>query len=355
MTDLIPLLRPRLPDESQAKPYLKRMDQHRRYSNGGPLVRSLEEAYGRFLDVDPDLIVSASSGTAGLTAAVMALTARQWVVPAWTFVASPIAVLQAGRDLIFCDARDDTGVPDFSELDPRRDDTGILPVMHLGAFDLAPYAGQGDVVIDAAASIVNAQGRVPTMGPDSCIVFSLHATKILGCGEGGIVLCGSGEVASRVRSTLNFGLDEERIAIRRGFNGKMSEIGAAYGLAALDRSSSDLADWRVAQDRARAVSEALGLRLASPLPGDVTPYWVVMWPETAGSLSSARQYLQSQGVATRSWWPLPCSAMPAFREFARSTPIADDLSRRLLGLPMFPDMTTSHFDQIYSTLRELVK
>ena len=66
------------------------------------------------------------------------------------------------------------------------------------------------------------------------VMVSLHATKVFGVGEGGLILCRDSELLRRCGRALNFGFDGSRDALTTGFNGKMSEYHAAVGLAALD-------------------------------------------------------------------------------------------------------------------------
>ena len=65
-------------------------------------------------------------------------------------------------------------------------------------------------------------------------MLSLHATKVFGVGEGGLVLCRNAELIQRCGQVMNFGFLGSREAQVAGFNGKLSEYHAAIGLAALD-------------------------------------------------------------------------------------------------------------------------
>src|SRR3954447_3622818 len=94
---MIPVLRPRLPSAEQLLPYLRRIDATRMYTSWGPLVLELEERLCRRLSLPVGGVVSASSGTSALTAAILAGAGRSAgrrgiaIVPALTFVATAAA------------------------------------------------------------------------------------------------------------------------------------------------------------------------------------------------------------------------------------------------------------------------
>ena len=84
------------------------------------------------------------------------------------------------------------------------------------------------VIMDAAAGFDTAVlSPIPT-------IVSLHATKALGCGEGGFVMSTDKELISRITGRSNFGFMSRREAMSVGTNAKMSEYHAAVGLSALD-------------------------------------------------------------------------------------------------------------------------
>ena len=354
MVARIPIFRPQLPTASEVAKYLERMDQSRVYSNGGPLVQLLERRYAEFLAVPEESVVAVSSGTAGITAGVLAVDAANWIVPDWTFAATPSAVLRAAKTVTFADVDRVTGV--LNATAEVSVDSGLLPVMPFGTFAPAQeLMCRGGVVLDAAASLPNARGKLNQLARRSVVVFSLHATKILGCGEGGLVVCGSNDLAADVRSIINFGFDGRRESVRQGFNGKMSEMSAAWALAALDRADEDLDRWRVQAARAREVSLNLPLDLFSPASHEVGPYWVMRWSAGHGEMPATLvEDLSGAGVDARQWWPKPCSSMLGFQGNHPRTPNAHWLARNTVGLPMSVDMTSDDFVQVGGVLRNML-
>lgn len=356
MGAVLPIFRPALPPVSAVAPYLQEMDRSRVYSNGGPLVHLLERRYAEFLGVPEGRVVAVSSGTAGITAGVLAVGSDTWIVPDWTFAATPAAVLRAAKTVKFSDVDRASGVLDPDLAAEASVDIGLLPVMPFGTFAPAHELMCRDrVVLDAAASLPNARGQLGRLADQSAVVFSLHATKILGCGEGGIVACGSKDLAADIRSIINFGFGGYRESLRSGFNGKMPEISAAWALAALDRADEDLSRWRAQAFHAREASLGLPLDFFSPAPREVGPYWVVRWPDGAVPMpASIIEDLKAAGVEARRWWPKPCSSMPAFVASDVRTPNAHWLARNTLGLPMSIDMSSEDFVRVKDALRSVL-
>jgi dTDP-4-amino-4,6-dideoxygalactose transaminase len=350
----MPIFRPRLPAFEAVAPYLRSMDESRVYSNGGPLVRQLEARYADYLGLPEGQVVAVASGTAGLTAAVTVLDESDWLVPSWTFAASPLAVERAGKRIIFRDVLLETGMLDVTSLRGESASPGVMYVMPFGTFSAGDdLLLRANTVIDAAASLANAHGRLASLGSRTAVIFSLHATKILGCGEGGLVALGSQEMARKVRSIINFGFSGARESVLPGFNGKMPEAMAAYALAALDGMSPELGAWQSRLDRARQVTEAVDLDLFSPRSDEIGPYWVVRWPHDGEDMPERlEEALTSRGIATRRWWPLACSRMRAFTSPQEPMPNADRLARNTLGLPMSVDLEDVDFARIKLALVE---
>src|SRR5205814_4291666 len=83
------------------------------------------------------------------------------------------------------------------------------------------------VIVDGAWCFDSARAhRLP-----QCI--SLHATKVFGTGEGGLAISADRDLIFNIRKRANFGILPDRRVLLPGINGKMSEYGAAVGLAGL--------------------------------------------------------------------------------------------------------------------------
>lgn len=319
---MIKVLEPSVPTLVEVAPYLRAIDVNRWYSNSGPLVRELESRMGG---------VSVSSATLGLELAAKCVFGSGKVrIPALTFVATATALIRAGLEPVLCDVDDNWCLRDI--------DDRSLPVSPFGAC-VTPGP-----LVDAAAGWGNqlAGNRV----------YSLHATKALAAGEGGMV-CGDPELLERVRRLANFGLEptsahQHGVVTEVGTNAKLSEYHAAVGLASLDRWPETIAK---RQRLSRAYMERLeGVVSFQPNAGIQTQFPVLV--DGAEAVSKA---LLADGIETRRWYTPTLDRHPAFAHLKR-----EDLTNchwlegRVLCLPFHLHLTEADIDFVCDRLNRAV-
>lgn len=350
---LVPVMRPRLPCLDAVADRLRSVERSGWYTNFGPQERELRLRFAEFLGVSDDRVATASSATLGLQGAVAASPASLWTVPSFTFPATPAAVLQAGAELCFGDI-----TPQDWWLDPTISETadeaaGLIPVAPFGApIELERWDSSREVIIDAAASLGARMPDLNRLPATWAVVFSLHATKCLPAGEGGLVVFGNPARAEWFRAWSNFGLQDSRDAQMVPTNAKLSELASVYAHASLDawpRIRSEWEDARHRTDHLEREHELVGQ--PGPRP-DVSPFWVVVLPDRAATVAVERAMLR-HGVDTRRWWSDGCHRMPAFEGHRRAAlPVTESTTVRALGLPMFRGLDTEHTTRISAALAE---
>lgn len=349
----VPVMKPCLPRFEQVSPYLQSMDQTQIYSNRGPLVRTLESRYARFLGVDVEQVATVSNATQGIMGAIAVSSKKRWIVPDWTFPATAHAVLNLGCEVILTDVDSSTWA--ISNVwKSYQSSPGVLPVVPYGRpFMIDEYAMDQDFVVDAAASL-GCKPNLSTLRGNGAVIFSLHATKVLGGGEGGIVVFGSPERAQEFRSWTNFGFAGTRLASRSGTNAKMSESTAAYCLAALDDWDNERESWLNSRREVIALSQRLNLNTWLLSKDVVSPYWLILC-DSANERLLLSESLSENGVETRCWWPSPLHEMDAFVGCDKSAIPPESASRnlasRVVGLPFFRDIDKKSIEHIEESLR----
>jgi dTDP-4-amino-4,6-dideoxygalactose transaminase len=144
-------MKPKLATFEEIEPFLKRIDQSNIYSNRGPLVRELEEAYSSYLNVNTELVVAIANATQAIQGLISISRKNDWIVPDYTFSATGLAVLNANRKLHICDVSLIDWKIDISRIDKKQESFGVIPVMPVGsAIDFDPYIDFEDVIIDVA-------------------------------------------------------------------------------------------------------------------------------------------------------------------------------------------------------------
>ena len=209
--------------------------------------------------------VAMSSWTGGAMAALQFARVRGETVlcPSNTFMATPLAAINAGADVQFVDCNREDLCMSFSDFEAKAEKhkPRAAFLVHIGghiAFDserIAAYCREhGIFLIEDCAHAHGAvwNGRRPGTYGDVG-VYSLYATKTISTGEGGVLVSTRPEVIEHARGFRNYGKPSYDV---HGLNFRMSEFTAALGLVQIERLP-EIVSWKDAVAR-----EQLG----SPVP-----------------------------------------------------------------------------------------
>lgn len=358
----LPTLRPRLPDADALAPFLQEIDGRRWYSNFGPLNERFERELAGHFEAPSGSVVTVSSATAGLSLALRAACAETGglcLMPAWTFVATPIAAVNAGLQPYFLDVDPQSWqlTPDivYRALERVRKPVSVVVVVapfgaRVNATEWARFYKRTGipVIIDAAAGFDTALSH-----PEIVSVISLHATKVLGVGEGGFILGGNEERAERLRRMSNFGLDASRRGIYPGANAKLSEYAAAVGLAAFRR-------WPQTRDGFLRKAALYRSELTkSEEDGDIflrkdthasATFNVVLRRHKADDVIA---WMREGGMEARRWWSEGCHRHATFAKCERDDlSVTGELAETVVALPFWVDMSRAQISAVAKRLRD---
>jgi dTDP-4-amino-4,6-dideoxygalactose transaminase len=283
--------------------------------------------------------------------------ATQVVVPSFTFAATAAAVVWCGLEPVFCDIEDEGW-----HLCPARlhevlaaRQGRVAAILACSAFGTPPpdavaaawssAAEEWDIplVVDSAAGFGAYRGGRP---PDA-EVFSMHATKPLPAGEGGLVAVRDEAVAAGVRTLINHGLGPDHAAVAVGLNGKLDEWHAATALAGLDRLDESFAARQAAAAAMRESLSGTGVRFqarAERSPSQFVPALAASPAERADVLASA----EARGVEMRTYYSPPLHTTPAYGAFDRADmlSVTVDVAGRILSLPMADDFSEAELARV---------
>jgi len=348
-------MRPKLPVSDRIMPYLRRIDEGRIYSNFGPLARSFEARLALRFRVPDEGVLSVANATLGLMLALIAQHPERGslcAIPAWTFVATAHAVIQAGLIPYFVDVD-----PTTWALDPERisDELARAPGKVSAVMPVAPFGQAIDVslwddfrtrtglavVVDAAAAFDSlVPGRVPS-------VVSLHATKVLGVGEGGCIVSSDAELVEDIRARTNFGFWKSREARVSATNAKLSEYHAAVGLAALDELSVTRSEWiRAAECYKDAFSGSNRVRLQAGFGTSWVASTCILDITDSGA-DRVESALNAANIQSRRWWGRGAHDHQATRHLPRELlPNTGVLARSTIGVPFYRDLEPSAIQRV---------
>jgi dTDP-4-amino-4,6-dideoxygalactose transaminase len=339
----------------------------------GPRLVEFEGAFAARLGVEHASAVS--SGTAGLHLALRAAGIQagdEVITTPFSFVASANAILYEGAHPVFCDIDEQT-----LNLDPagahaavNERTTGLLPVHIFGyPADLPAFeelaAKRGLFVVEDACEAlgaVHADGT-PVGARGHLAVFAFYPNKQMTTGEGGVVICPDGALKERIDSERNQGrapdmswLDHDRL----GFNYRLSDIACALGIAQLERLDELLrARERVAALYADALSGIEEIELPHPDTGGNRRSWfvyVIRLPREVDR-DETMLALRERGIDSKPYLPA-IHLMSFYRErFGHREgefPVCEDVARRSLALPFFPQLTEAQVAEVAEALREVL-
>lgn len=314
--------------------------------------------------------IAMSNGTLALFCCLRALgigPGDEVIVPDLTFVATSNAVIMAGATPVFCDILPDTFCIDVDSADSKVTSRtrAVMPVHLYGqSADMERvmvFAREHDlfVVEDAAQGVgVCFNGRhTGTFGDLG--VLSFYGNKTITCGEGGVVLTDSDDLAKACYRLKNHGREQKGVFIHEeiGFNFSFTEMQAAIGIAQLRKLPDIIERKKAIHDR--YVQELAGLEDFTPCPVDPRcepVYWFTSFLSfRTGELAEA---LQAKGIQTRRFF-YPLHLQPCYRkdEAIRTRnhgkyPVSEDIFDRGLSLPSSYNLTSEQQDEVISAIRE---
>ena len=364
--DRIQVLRPLLPDAERLLSYLRRIDACRTYTNWGPLTSEFEARLAAHFDVPSGCVTSAVSGTGALVGAILATRARSAaerplaIIPAFTFVATALAVEQCGLRPHFVDVDADswqlraTAIEDH----PLLKHVGlVMPVAPFGrAVPQAPWlefhrrTGIA-VVIDGGASFEAVAQDPATFLGDIPVALSFHATKSFATAEGGCVITANGALSAAVGRALNFGFFEARDCGAASTNGKMSEYHAAVGLAELDNWSAKYASLQEVAAAYRRQMAAAGLRDRLLVAPDVAGCYALFRCGDVAEAAAIVDGLATANIETRLWYGNGLHRQPYYVDASRDElPVTDRIAPLTIGLPIAVDLPLAAIKRIAAAI-----
>lgn len=335
-------------------------------TNNGHYHRELERQLCEYLDVEH--ISLFANGTLALITALQCLRITgQVITTPFSFVATTHALHWNNIEPVFCDID-----PVTLNLDPNRLEslitpktTAILPV-HVYGYPCNMQALQEiadryglTVVYDAAHTFGARQHGRSLCDCGQMSILSFHATKVFNTAEGGAVVCHDAATKQRMEYLKNFGFAGETTVVAPGSNAKMSELHAALGVLQLKRVDECIARRGAVASRYRELLADLpGIRCPQDLPGMQHNYAYFPIRVEGSKYGMDRDALYARLrertiFARRYFYPL-ISHFPTYRALPSADPcrlpVAEAVSREVLCLPLFADMTEADVTRVATAI-----
>jgi len=351
----------------------------------GPRVHEFEKCFANFTKAH--FAIATGSCTAALHLAYLHLgigPGDEVVVPTQSHVATAHAVEYCGARPVFVDSEPRTGNIDIDAIEACvTERTRALSVVHyLGLpvdMDRVMAIARRHnlfVVEDCALAIGSyyKETHAGLIGDVGC--FSFYPVKHITTAEGGMLITRHAEVAKSVSMQRAFGIDRNVVSQRKtpgdydverlGFNYRLNEIGAAMGLAQMQRVEGFLAK-RHANDRLlrERLAEIAEIELLeSSRPGFVSSHYclpILLKPPLAARRLEIMESLGKRGVGCSVYYPRPIPHMTYYRKKYGygddSFPVAARISKSSIALPIGPHVEPDDVvyiaEQVQSAIAEV--
>lgn len=328
----------------------------------GSEVQDFEEAFAGFCGAEYG--VGTSSGTSALHLALLACgvgPGDEVITTPLTFIATAEAISHTGARPVFVDISPDTYCIDPGRIEATITDRtkAILPVHLYGhpadmdrILDIAN--ANGLPVIEDAAQAHGSEykgQRVGAIGRVGC--FSFYPGKNLGAyGDGGIVVTSDPEIYERVRLLRNHGRSTKHEHVIEGYGYRLDALQAAI----LNVKLRHLEEW---VESRRHIADLYGdfldgASVRKPEESDFAKHAYHLYVIQLNNRAEAQRQLKAQGIITGIHYPTPLHFQPAYRHLkykAGSFPIAELACRRIVSLPMFPELSEDRISLITDAVR----
>jgi len=333
----------------------------------GPVTKEFEDALEEYFGV-PE-VVTLNSGTAALHLALRVLDigpGDEVIVPTITFVSTAHVAEYCGAKVVFADIDEDTLCvnPDdvCRKITPK---TRAIFAVHYGGHPcemdrLSDLAGARSIhLIEDAAHACGAIYRgikIGALSPLTC--FSFHAVKNLTCGEGGAVATMNPLFGKKLRELRWMGIskdtfsrsDPDRVYAWQywvnelGYKYHLHDIGAAMGLVQLKRLDENNRKRRTIMERYNRAFEPHGWIERPPERPEVQSSWHIYHikvPERDRLIAHLKRRAIAPGVHY-----YPIHMHPYYASHESQCPVAEEIWKRILTLPLYPDMTDEEIERV---------
>ncbi len=299
--------------------------------------------------------IGVSSGTDAILLALMALgigPGDEVLCPAFTFFATAGCVARVGAKPVFVDSCATSFNIDVADAARRITSStkAIIPVHLYGqTADMEAIRqlaeAHGLLVIEDAAQALGATFRGQPAGSMGDFgTFSFFPTKNLGAlGDAGLLVTSDDELAARARLLRNHGAEQQYFHKLIGGNFRMDGLQAAFLTVKLKHLANYTARRREnAAFSNRALARLNGKALALPTELQDNQH---IWNQYTvrvhdNQRDSLRRFLGEQGLGSAVYYPVPLHRQECFlMEDTQSLPVAEQLSRECLSLPVYPELT----------------
>ena len=338
-------------------------------TNMGPKHKQFQNELCKYMGVENiDLF---TNGHMAIELTLQALNLQGEVITTpFTFASTTHAIVRNGLKPVFCDIDPVTFTLDTEKLEGLITDKtcAIMPVHVYGnvcnveEIERIAHKYELKVIYDACHTFGETyKGRgIGTYGDVSC--FSFHATKAFKSIEGGAVSFKDKSLGMKLYELKNFGIHGPEEVDAVGANAKMNEFCAAMGICNLRHIDTEIEKRKKVAERYESHLsgvEGIQLNIVQPELKRNYAYFPVVFEEKTFGATREEVFdaLAEQGIYARKYFYPLTNTFTAFHGAYNilETPVALHISKRVLTLPMYADLSLDDVDRISEIILECKK
>lgn len=345
-----------LPPQEEYNEYLKGIWQRVHLTNHGPLVVELEEKLKEFLGVKHLFFLN--NGTIALQIAIKALDLKGEIITTpFSYVATTSSIAWENCKPVFADIHPETYCLDPAKIEARiTPQTSAILATHVygnpcdvEAIQKVANKHKLKVIYDAAHAFGVTYKNSSVLNFGDISTLSFHATKLFHTIEGGAIITNDDQLAHKISYMRNFGHNGSEDFWGVGINGKTSEFNAAMGLCILPKMAEIVAKRRLLSEKYDKLLAGLGL--VKPLIDSKVVYNYSYYPiifKSEKDLLKVKSILNAANIYPRRYFYPSLNTLNYVDNDAM--PISEDISTRVLCLPLYYDLREVEVQMIANTI-----
>lgn len=280
------------------------------------------------------------------------------IVPANTYIASILAIIQAGLEPVLCEPQWES-----CNIDPGKIEELITPrtkaimAVHLygRCADIPQIKKIAErhslkIIEDSAQAhgAMTMSRRTGNLG--DAAGFSFYPGKNLGAlGDGGAITTNDTRLAETARAIANYGSQKKYVNTYQGINSRLDEMQAAILSVKLQRLDADNQRRREIAGMYRTGITNPSVILPSPTGSNEHVFHI--YPIFCKKRDELQQYLLRNGIETLIHYPIPPHRQEALKEFRHlELPITERIHNEELSLPCHPAMNGTQVKEIIDAI-----
>ena len=353
-----------LPSLHEYTKYLERIWESGHLTNHGPLVYELEEKLKEFLGVKHLFFLN--NGTIALQIAIKALDLKGEILTTpFSYVATTSSIVWENATPVFVDIDPKTFTIDEKKIEEAiTDKTSAILATHVygipcnvKAIQLIAEKHRLKVIYDAAHAFGVQFDDQSILNYGDVSTLSFHATKLFHTVEGGGLATNNDNLAHKISYMRNFGHKGQEDFWGVGINGKNSEFHAAMGLCNFPYIDNIIENRRLLSEAYDKYFGEMDIRLQRPVLTNDTKYNFSYYPvifENEKQLLTVRDTLNAAFIYPRRYFYPSLDKLP-YLVSVKEMPVTNSISKRVLCLPLYHDLSIEVIKRISSIISEVLK